>query len=198
MLKEQERRLTAELLALRLRDLDSGAQVQDSAMRECELAMQSALADLRSAEASIETQRTFHAEQSDAVGQVQGRFYAVGADISRTEQQIQYARDTRERKRTDLGQSRVSLEALANQVARDEQELQAIREANGLTHDVLRHTAATARINLPGASFAQVALDFDNSEKMLRDHYLGVWEDEATVLFYAIMPTKFATWRATG
>ena len=128
VLKEQERRLTAELLALRLRDLDSGAQVQDSAMRECELAMQSALADLRSAEASIETQRTFHAEQSDAVGQVQGRFYAVGADISRTEQQIQYARDTRERKRTDLGQSRVSLEALANQVARDEQELQAIRE----------------------------------------------------------------------
>ncbi len=128
VLKEQERRLTAELLALRLRDLDSGAQVQDSAMRECELAMQSALADLRSAEASIETQRTFHAEQSDAVGQVQGRFYAVGADISRTEQQIQFARDTRERKRSDLGQSRVSLEALANQVARDEQELQTIRD----------------------------------------------------------------------
>lgn len=82
--------------------------------------------------------------------------------------------------------------------AQAERKLQAIREANGLTHDVLRHTAATARINLPGASFAQVALDFDNSEKMLRDHYLGVWEDEATVLFYAIMPTKFATWRATG
>src|SRR2546430_14980801 len=30
-LKEQERRLTAELLALRLRDLDSGAQVHDAA-----------------------------------------------------------------------------------------------------------------------------------------------------------------------
>jgi chromosome segregation protein len=127
-LKEQERRITAELLALRLRDLDSGAQVQDSAMRECELAMQSALADLRSAEASIETQRAFHIEQSDAVGQVQARFYSVGADISRTEQQIQFARDTRDRKRNDLGQSRVSLEALATQVARDEQELQAIRE----------------------------------------------------------------------
>ena len=112
-LKEQERRLTAELLALRLRDLDSGAQVQDSAMRGCELAMQSALADLRSAEAAIETQRAFHIEQTDAVSQVQGRFYAVGADISRTEQQIQFARDTRERKRADLGQSRVSLEALA-------------------------------------------------------------------------------------
>jgi chromosome segregation protein len=127
-LKEQERRITAELLALRLRDLDNGAQVQDSAMRECELAMQSALADLRSAEASIETQRAFHIEQSDAVSQVQARFYSVGADISRAEQQIQFARDTRDRKRNDLGQSRVSLEALAAQVARDEQELQVIRE----------------------------------------------------------------------
>src|SRR5256886_3704939 len=35
-LKEQERRLTAELLALRLRDLDSGAQVHDAAVRERE------------------------------------------------------------------------------------------------------------------------------------------------------------------
>src|SRR5690349_4231996 len=38
-LKETERRLTAELLALRLREIDSGAEVQDSAVRGCELAM---------------------------------------------------------------------------------------------------------------------------------------------------------------
>ena len=79
-----------------------------------------------------------------------------------------------------------------------ERELQVIREANGLTHDILRHTAATAMINTPETSFAQVALDLDNSEKMLRDHYLGVWDDGATVVFYAIMPAKTATWRATG
>src|SRR2546423_1908440 len=46
-LKEQERRLTAELLALRLRDLDGGAQVHDAAVRERELAMQGALAEQR-------------------------------------------------------------------------------------------------------------------------------------------------------
>lgn len=126
-LKERERRLTAELLALRLRDLDSGAQVQDSAMRERELAMQSALADLRAAEAAIETQRAFHAEQSDAVSQAQGRYYSVGADITRSEQQIQFARENRERQRNDLAQSRAGLEALAAQVERDEQELRAVR-----------------------------------------------------------------------
>ena len=127
-LKEQERRLTAELLALRLRDLDSGAEVHDSAVREKELAMQAALADLRSAEAAIETQRGYHAEQTDALSQVQARFYAVGADISRTEQQIHFARETRDRKRADLADSRRTLEALSAQMARDEQELLAIRD----------------------------------------------------------------------
>ncbi|NBU25383.1 MAG: chromosome segregation protein SMC, partial [Gammaproteobacteria bacterium] len=126
-LKEQERRLTAELLALRLRDLDSGAEVHDSTVRERELAMQSALADLRSAEAAIETQRQFHGEQTDVVSQIQGRYYAVGADISRTEQQIQFARENRERQRNDLAQSRATLEALAAQAERDEQELRAVR-----------------------------------------------------------------------
>src|SRR6187402_1285072 len=63
--KEQERRLTAEVLALRLRELDSGTETHDSAVRECDLAMQAALADQRSAEAAIEKQRAFHTEQSE-------------------------------------------------------------------------------------------------------------------------------------
>src|SRR5689334_16634481 len=81
--KEQERRLTAELLALKLRDLDSGAEVHDSAMREREMAMQAALADQRAAEAAIEKQRAFHTEQSDRVSAVQARYYEIGAEISR-------------------------------------------------------------------------------------------------------------------
>ena len=87
-LKETERRLTAELLALRLREIDSGAEVQDSAVRECELTMQQALADQRAAEAAIETQRVYQTEQSERVSAVQARYYEVGAEISRTEQNI--------------------------------------------------------------------------------------------------------------
>ncbi|MFM7625975.1 MAG: hypothetical protein ACKO7G_05810, partial [Gammaproteobacteria bacterium] len=96
-------------------------------MRERELAMQAALADLRAAEAAIETQRAFQAEQAEGVGQAQGRYYAVGADITRSEQQIQFARENRERQRNDLAQSRAGLEAIAAQVERDEQELRNVR-----------------------------------------------------------------------
>src|SRR5256884_6282959 len=77
-LKEQERRLTAELLALRLRDLDSGAQVHDAAVRERELAMQGALAEQRAAEAAIEKQRAVHAGHSERLSAGPGRPFQGG------------------------------------------------------------------------------------------------------------------------
>src|SRR5215510_6793391 len=126
-LKEQERKLTAEVLALRMRELDSGTEVHDSAVRECDLAMQAALADQRSAEAAIEKQRAFHGEQSDLVSAVQGRYYEVGAEISRTEQSIEHTRQLRERQKTDLAQSRGTLNDLALHIERDEKQLADLR-----------------------------------------------------------------------
>jgi chromosome segregation protein len=126
--KETERRLTAELLALRLRDLDGGAEVHDTAMRERDLAMQSALADQRAAEAAIEKQRAFHNDQSERVAAVQGRYYEVGADISRMEQTIQHSRELRDRQRADLAQARSTLADLAAHIERDERQLETVRE----------------------------------------------------------------------
>jgi chromosome segregation protein len=126
--KETERRLTAELLALRLRDLDGGAEVHDSAMRERDLAMQAALADQRAAEAAIEKQRAFHNDQSERVAAVQGRYYEVGADISRMEQTIQHSRELRDRQRADLAQARSTLADLSAHIERDERQLETVRE----------------------------------------------------------------------
>jgi chromosome segregation protein len=126
-LKERERLLSAELLALRLRELDGGAQVHDSAVRARELAMQAELAAQRAAEAALEKQRLFHAEQSERVAAVQGRYYEVGAQISRTEQSIQHTRALRERQRADLTQARGTLNDLALHIERDERELHAVR-----------------------------------------------------------------------
>src|ERR1700733_4969394 len=53
-LKEEERKLHAELLALRMQSLDSEAGVRDAATSACETAMHAVLADLREAEAQIE------------------------------------------------------------------------------------------------------------------------------------------------
>ena len=142
-LKDEERKLHAELLALRLRELDSGSEVQDSAVRECDIALQAALAELRASEAALETQRQFQVETSERVGQVQGRYYSLGAEVSRHEQQIQHTREMRERPRAELAQLRTSIGELASHVARDESDLVTIRnELETLAPGLAQATAA--------------------------------------------------------
>ena len=127
-LKEQERRASAELLALRMRELDGGAEVHDSATRARELEMQAALADQRAAEAAIERERARHGAAGEQLAAVQGRHYELGAEISRLEQSIRHTRELRERQCADLEQSRASLAELAAHIEREERELAAVRE----------------------------------------------------------------------
>jgi chromosome segregation protein len=147
-LKETERRLTAELLALRLREIDSGAEVQDSAVRECELSMQQALADQRAAEAAIETQRAYQHEQSERVSGVQGRYYEVGAEISRTESTITHTRELRDQQRNELTKARATLAELNSHIERDEREIANLRdEIHKLTPELERAQAAENALN---------------------------------------------------
>ncbi|HEX4023594.1 MAG TPA: chromosome segregation protein SMC [Steroidobacteraceae bacterium] len=125
--KTRERNLTAELLALRLRELDAAAVEQDRSVRECELSMQQALADQRAAEAGIDKQREFYAELSTALSQVQGRYYEFGAQVTRTEESIRHGRELRERARSELAQIGQGLGSVTGQIARDEQQLSALR-----------------------------------------------------------------------
>src|SRR5262249_47622065 len=52
--KSEERKLSAELLALRLREIDSGAAINDRAVRERDLVLQQELAGQRAAEAALD------------------------------------------------------------------------------------------------------------------------------------------------
>jgi chromosome segregation protein len=107
--KQDERKLHAELLALRLREIDNDSQSKEGILRERDTQMQSAIADLRAVESSIESTREHFTEKSEALNQVQGRYYQIGADISRTEQTIAHARDLRQRQTADLEQSEQGL-----------------------------------------------------------------------------------------
>ena len=119
-LKEEERKLGAELLALRLRELEAEAGNREQAAREREIAMQAAVADLRAIEASIEKARAYQTEQSDRTNEVQASYYQLGADATRLEQAIQHARELRQRQRTDLDQTEVSSSELAAHLQHDE------------------------------------------------------------------------------
>ncbi len=119
-LKEEERKLTAELLALRLRDLDADREGRERAVAEREIALQGAIAELRTVEAAIEKARSHHAERNEALNEVQSRYYQLGAEAARQEQAIQHARELRQRQRTDLEQAEQGATELSAQLQRDQ------------------------------------------------------------------------------
>jgi chromosome segregation protein len=125
-LKEEERKLQAELLALRMQSLDAEAGVRDAAAATCETAMHAVLADLREVEAQIERMRADQAARSDALGAIQSRFYEAGAEVTRIEQGIQFTREMRQRQDADLEQAEVQVAELSQVLQRDRGELESL------------------------------------------------------------------------
>jgi chromosome segregation protein len=125
-LKEEERKLFAELLALRLQSLDLEAGVRDAAASGCETAMQSVLADLREAEATIERIRADQSAKADALNAIQGRYYEAGAEVTRIEQGIEYARELRQRQRADVEQIDSQAAELARVVQLDRVQMESL------------------------------------------------------------------------
>jgi chromosome segregation protein len=125
-LKEEERRLQAEFLALRLQGLDAEAGVRDQAVQTCETAMQSVLADLRAAEAQIEQIRVQQSSKADALGLIQSRFFGAGSEVTRIEQGIKYARELRQRQAADFELSQAQVQDLNAAIQRDVTALEAL------------------------------------------------------------------------
>jgi len=129
--KEKERRLRAELLALRLGDLQAQEGEQASLVSERETQLQAAIARLREIEADIEKAREAHAADSDALNDIQGRYYRVGAEIARLEQSIQHALEMRSRQEADLGQVVAVIEDLRRHIDRDEAQIKDLSQSLG-------------------------------------------------------------------
>ncbi|HEX3950937.1 MAG TPA: chromosome segregation protein SMC [Steroidobacteraceae bacterium] len=150
-LKEEERKLFAELLALRLQSLDLEAGIRAAAASGCETAMHAVLADLREAEAHIERIRADQSTKADALNAIQGRYYEAGAEVTRIEQGIEYARELRQRQRSDLEQidsqtaelsgvvqlDRVQLESLSMELSTMVPALDAAHDREGIASQTL-------------------------------------------------------------
>jgi hypothetical protein len=65
----------------------------------------------------------------------------------------------------------------------------AIREKFKIPHDGLRHTAISAFVSCHG-SFADAAMQFGNSESMIRTHYFNRMTKAEAEAFYTIVPRE--------
>ncbi len=93
-LKEDERRLKSELLALRWQEATGHVQEHDLVLSGKETKLEGAMADKRAVEAGIEQIRQQQTEANDQFNSIQAEYYSVGAEIAGLEQSIQHARET--------------------------------------------------------------------------------------------------------
>lgn len=120
--KDEERQLKAELLALKLRDLDNESQNRVSLARERELALEAAVAALRESETLVDKARLEHAEKGEALNGVQAKAYAISAEVARLEQSITHTKEMRSRQRDDLALVEQNLGESVALLSRDESE----------------------------------------------------------------------------
>jgi chromosome segregation protein len=126
-LKQDERKLTAELLALKLKVIEHDSESKEGILRERDTAMQALIAELRAIESAIETSREDFTEKSEALNAVQGRYYQIGSEISRAEQSIQHTRELRQRQRQELEQAEQGAADASHHLTRDQSQIDQLR-----------------------------------------------------------------------
>ncbi|NKB31615.1 MAG: chromosome segregation protein SMC [Pseudomonadales bacterium] len=105
-LKQQERETTANLNALRWRSLDEQIPENQESINSLELGIESKIADQREFDAKIEKHLADNADLTDALGEVQARFYSLGNDIARIEQSIEHHMEKVDQLKLDLSETR--------------------------------------------------------------------------------------------
>lgn len=93
LLKEEQRKLSSELLALNWRDLNIEMSVLKERSGNHENAVEAAIAKVRETEAETEKQREGLSEANQYFNNMQSEFYKVGSDISSYEQKLQHTRE---------------------------------------------------------------------------------------------------------
>ncbi len=156
-LKQQERLLKAQLLALRWQVLDTGTHEQQRQIAAQETAQEAALAELRKIEALIEQQREQHTEESEAFNQIQGRYYSTGAEIARLEQALHHARETRQQQQHDLVRVEQAWNESQTHLANDEQLITDLTQSLRSDESALTHAQEAEALSAAALAAAEAA-----------------------------------------
>jgi chromosome segregation protein len=157
--KARERRLEAELLAMRLADIDRTLEGSRSELARRETELEAAIARQRHVESVIVSARERHHDATESFNAIQARHYAVQSEISRLEQAIAHARETRDRHLIDKAQTCEQSAALEAEIARDREQLLALESQVGQLEPRLRQARETESAAALALQSAEAALE---------------------------------------
>ena len=164
VLKEEERELKAELLALQWRTLDTEVRTHGRRVGEQENRMEAAIADQRRVESSLEAKRQEHADATEAFNEVYRKVLDAGAAIARGEETIQNLRDQREQLRENREQEGQNLAEAKRHIQSEEERLAELRRTLESLEPELEAVQAEA---------ARARLEFRQSEEAMH-----AWQSE--------------------
>ncbi len=178
-LKEKERHLEAERLALRWRLLNERLLEQERGIAAQEAMLEKAVAELRAIEADLERRRQLHGEQTEQFNEAYRIKLAASAEIARQEEAIEHRRRelatleenlAREERilneaRGEMGRDKAGLEQVASELTqlepRHTQQLQALaqarEQADACEEDRHTHQAEWEAFNERSAAPARAA-----------------------------------------
>ncbi|MGD2074145.1 MAG: chromosome segregation protein SMC [Gammaproteobacteria bacterium] len=143
-LREQERRLKAELLTLRYQRLHEESGDRRKLIQEEETRLEAVNAELRSVEAAQEQGREQHIEASDRFNEIQGRYYQLGAEVARIEQAIQHGKETRRSQHEELEKTEQAWNEVQAHIRVDGQRLEQLARELGENAPARAEAAARA------------------------------------------------------
>jgi chromosome segregation protein len=165
-LKQEERLVKAQLLALRYRDLDERLQTQERILAEHQNGLDALLAEQRSIEAEIERLRARAVEANQNYNAVHSEFYTVGGEIARLEQAIEHARETRANQEREREQINRTWDEASAHLRTDQALLETLNRA--LTELAPRVAEQTARRDAAANARAEA--------EQAMAHWQGAWE----------------------
>jgi len=152
--KQQERRMQANLNALRWQSIDKELKQQQEKIRASELEIEKIVAQQREIDANIEKHLSANAEYTDALGEVQAQFYSLGNDIARLEQSIEHHVERTDQVRLDLRETEQIWEQTREEMDLDLQKVIQMDEELGSVSPKLeaaRETTSAASSELQSA-----------------------------------------------
>jgi len=126
-LKEEEREVNGQLLAIRYQNQKRRVEAQSLHTSQAQTVVESHLGEQRAIESQIERLRADELNAQQKVNDLQAAFYAVGADVASVEQAIEHARETGEQQRAEFERLEVTLGDIRGQYAEDNSRIESLQ-----------------------------------------------------------------------
>ena len=142
VMKEDERRRTAELYAIRLAAVEAELSTQETKAQALSVAFEAAASERQAVDTALDRSRVVQAQGSDEMNAAQGRYHQLGADAGKLEQAISFDRQRIDQLKDDLATVAEQRREAERQFDADAARIAAMREDLAVRKPALEQSEA--------------------------------------------------------